>query len=208
MLLYPVNLRVDGRLCTIVGGGRVAFRKAEALAEGGARLKIISPEIDPAFERLGDGCEKLQRGYRRGDLAGSFLVVAATDDDEVNRAVEAEARELDLLLNVVDRPAECNFFVPSTVRRGELLLTVSTGGLMPALSKRLRQRLEKEFPPEWEVALELAGEARQRVIESFDDEQGKRECLAALAELDLVQLLRDGGEEAARTEIEKCISRY
>lgn len=208
MELYPINLKVAGRLCTIVGGGQVASRKARTLVDCGARLRVIAPELSPEFDELCGDCDIRQRDYRPGDLEGSFLVIAATDDEETNRAVEAEASRLDLPLNVVDRPEQCNFFVPSSIRRGDLLLTVGTGGQLPALSKRLRRQLQEEFPEEWSEALELLGEARRRVISSIDDEQMKRECLTELAALDLVAVLRDGGRIAALAEIDRCISQF
>jgi len=175
--------------------------------ECGARLKVVSPELDPGFGEVGE-FEHVARPYEPGDLEGAFLVIAATDDEAVNRAVESEARKLQLLLNVVDKPEQCNFYVPSSVRRGELMLTVSTGGQLPALSKRLRRQLEKDFPGEWEPALVLLGEARGQVISGISDEEKKKECLTELAALDLIPLMRDGGETAARSEIERCISRY
>ena len=207
MVLYPANLKIEGRLCVIIGGGRVASRKAAALLACGARLKVVSPELDSGF---GDAAafEHVARPYETGDLKGAFMAIAATDDDAVNRAVEEEARALQLLLNVVDKPEQCNFYVPSSVKRGDLMLTVSTGGQLPALSKRLRRQLEEEFPGEWELALELLGEARGQVISRISDEEKKKECLTELAVLDLIPLLRDGKESVARSEIEKCISRY
>jgi len=207
VVLYPANLKIEGRPCVIIGGGRVASRKAAALLECGARLKVVSPELDPGFGDPG-AFEHVARPYEPGDLEGAFLAIAATDDEAVNRAVEEEARALQLLLNVVDKPEQCNFYVPSSVKRGELMLTVSTGGQLPALSKRLRRQLEEEFPGEWAPALELLGEARGQVISRISDEEKKKECLTELAALDLIPLLRDGGEFAARSEIERCISRY
>ncbi len=192
----------------IIGGGRVAARKAAALLECGASVKVVSPELDPAFAELGVDFEHVERPYSAGDLEGAFLAIAATDEEAVNRAVEGEARERQQLLNVVDKPEQCNFYVPSSIRRGELMLTISTGGQLPALSKRLRKQLEAEFPGEWAPALELLGEARGQVISRIDDEEKKKECLTELAALDLVPLIRDEGEQAARSEIEKCISRY
>ncbi|MCL5883613.1 MAG: bifunctional precorrin-2 dehydrogenase/sirohydrochlorin ferrochelatase [Actinobacteria bacterium] len=220
MVLYPANIKIEGRPCVIIGGGRVAARKAASLLECGARVRVVSPELDNGFDELAGGQAQgvadgragefthVARPYQAGDLEGSFLVIAATDDEAVNRAVEAEAQERGLLLNVVDKPEQCNFYVPSSVRRGELMLTVSTGGQLPALSKRLRRRFEEEFPAEWAMALELLGEARGQVISRLKDESRKKECLTELAALDLVPLLRDAGEPAARSEIEKCISRY
>ncbi len=208
MVLYPINLIVDGRLCTIIGGGRVAFRKAQALLECGARLKVVAPDLASDFAQIAGKIGYIGRAYQTGDLQGSFLVIAATDDDETNRAVEEEAGRLGLPLNVVDKPEQCNFFVPSSVRRGDFMVTVSTGGQLPALSKRLRKQLEAEFPEEWAQALELLGEARRKVIKSINDEDRKQRCLSQLAALDLVNILKTDGPPAAREEIEKCISQF
>jgi len=186
----------------------VAARKAAALLECGALVKVVSPALDGEFETMDGNIEHVDRPYARGDLDGAFLVIAATDDDETNRAVEEEARSGNLMLNVVDKPEQCNFYVPSSIRRGELMITISTGGQLPALAKRLREQLEEEFPREWEPALELLGKARADVISRVKDEERKKQCLTDLAALDLVPLLQAGGPQAAQVEIDKCISRY
>lgn len=207
MALYPANLNLTGRLCVVIGGGKVAARKAADLLECGARVRVIAPGLDEVFPE-GDGFEYESRVYRPGDLEGAFLAIAATDDEAVNRAVTAEAAGSGVILNVVDQPGRCDFQVPASIRRGDLLLTIATGGSLPALAKRLRRQLEAEFPEEWGRVLELLGEARARVIAGIDDEERKRDCLEELAGLDLVGTLHRDGEEAVKVEIEKCISRY
>ena len=208
MPLYPVNLKVDGRQCTVIGGGQVALRKVESLLACGAAVKVVSPVLDKGFKKLSGRYEYVGRPYHRGDLDGSFLAIAATDDDQTNRAVEEEARSRHMLLNVVDKPEQCNFYVPSVIRRGELMITVSTGGGLPALSKRLRRQLESQFPAEWSGALELLEKGRQRVLAGVKDEERKSGCLSELAALDLVAVMKTGGEAAAQAEIDECISRY
>lgn len=204
---YPLNLKVEGRNCTVIGGGQVAARKVAGLLDCGARVWVIAPRLDPGFDGI-EGFTHVNREYTRGDLDSSFLAIAATDDEEVNRAVQAEAVERGVLLNVVDQPELCDFFVPSCVRRGDLLLTVSTAGQLPALSKRLRRRIEEEYPIEWGRVLELLGSARALVIAGIEDTEKRRQCLSELASLDLVQRLRRDGEDAVKTEIDECISRY
>lgn len=208
MNLYPVNLKIAGRRCTIVGGGQVALRKAEALLRCGALVRVVAPALDEGFEAFHGRFEHIARPYRWGDLEGSMLAIAATDDEETNQAVEEEAHGRHLLLNVVDQPERCSFYVPSSVRRGELLLTVATGGQLPALSKRLRQELEGQFGTEWEPVLNLLGKARQRVIATINDPEQKQRCLAALAALDLVSEYRRGGDVAVQAEIDRCISQF
>lgn len=208
MGLYPVNLKIGGRLCVIVGGGKVAARKAASLLECGAVVKVVSPALNEEFEAFHGRFDHVARPYHWGDLEGAFLAIAATDDDETNRSVEEEAHGRHVLLNVVDKPAQCNFYVPSVIRRGELLITAATGGELPALSKRLRKQLEAEFPEQWGLAVELLGEARREVISRINDESVKTKCLAELATLDLVPLITGDGPGAAQAEIERCISRY
>ncbi len=208
MALYPVNLKVGGRLCVIVGGGRVALRKTESLLECEAEVKVIAPVLDDGFTGLHGRFEYVARPYRWGDLGGAFLAIAATDDDTTNRAVEEEARGRHMLLNMVDKPGQCNFYVPSVIRRGELMISVSTGGELPALSRRLRRQLQEQFPEQWGRALELWGKARRRVLSQIHNKEEKQKCLTELAALDLAAALKAGGDTAAQAEIDKCISRY
>lgn len=206
-MLYPANLDLEGRPCVVIGGGKVAARKAGDLLDCGAQVTVVSPALDDEFRVLGAFAHEA-RAYREGDLEDAFLAIAATDDEAVNGAVTAEAAERGILLNVVDQPDQCDFQVPSSVRRGDLLITISTGGRLPALSRRIREQLEEEFPAEWGRVLQLLGDARARAIAGIADELEKRKCLAELAGLDLVGVMRRDGEEAVRTEIDKCISRY
>ena len=106
-----------------------------------------------------------ERGYQAGDLGGSFLVISATDNETVQEAVHAEAEEHNILLNVADVPKWCNFILPATVRQGALSISISTAGQSPALAKQLRQRLEKEYGPEYKTLLQLMGALRPIILE-------------------------------------------
>jgi precorrin-2 dehydrogenase/sirohydrochlorin ferrochelatase len=156
---YPVVLTgLADSLCTVVGGGEVAQRKIEALTEAGAeRIRVVAPEVTPCLERLRRArrLEHLARPYLPGDLDGSFLVIAATDDPRVNRAVAAEAGASGVLVNVVDAPELGNFTTPASVRRGDLLLAISTGGTSPALAARIRRDLEQRYGAEFVMLLNL-----------------------------------------------------
>lgn len=142
----------------VVGGGGVASRKARGLLGSGADVTVISPEVTPELSELGVTVER--RRYRPGDLAGFALAFAATDSREVNAAVAREAGERGILVNVADRPAEGDFALPSTLRRGGLQVAVSTGGASPALALRVRDALEWRFAPEWARIVERFGTAR------------------------------------------------
>lgn len=165
MEYYPVFLNLTGRACTVVGGGRVAERKVKGLIASGASVTVISPEVTPGLTDLhGQGALTwIKRPYRDGDLAGSFLVIAATDDTEAQGLVHDEADRRNLLLNVADVPDLCGFILPATVRRGDLAVSVSTGGKSPALARNLRQELEKKIGPEYRTLVDILGVLRPMV---------------------------------------------
>src|SRR5438128_36792 len=158
---YPVNLVLDGRPCLVVGGGAVAARKAAGLRACGARVHVVAPRIDAEIRALaGDGVTFEERPYKRGEVEDYRLVVAATDDPSVNRAVYDDGETAGVWVNSADDPASCSFTLPAVVRRGPVMLTVSTGGHSPALSARLRDRLEGPVGPEYEGLARRLARAR------------------------------------------------
>lgn len=162
---YPVCLDLRHRSCLVVGGGGVGTRKAMGLLAGGARVTVVSPELDPDLQSLTpDRIEWRRRRYRFGDLEGMFLVFGATNDEEVNRRVHADAMKKNILCNISDRPEVCTFILPSIVRRGDLVLAVSTSGKSPAFAKKLRKDLEQQFGEEYAAFLRLMGAIRERLL--------------------------------------------
>lgn len=146
--MYPVFLDIKGKPCLVVGGGEVAFRKTEALLEAGAdRVRVVAPLFHPGFAGLRKkGIIKFSgRKFRLSDLKGAELVVCATDCEETNSLVGAAAAKNGALVNVVDRPALCNFIAPAVFRNGALTIAVSTGGASPALAKKIRIQLAKTY---------------------------------------------------------------
>lgn len=217
--LYPISLRLVGRSCLVVGGGDVAGRKVASLIAAGARVSVVAPRLGPLLaDERGSGAaswEWWEREFQDGDAAGRLLVIVATDDAAINARAAAAARREGALVNVVDDPDECDFFVPAVVQRGPFQLAVSTGGVAPGLAGRLRERLEVEFPPAWEAAVRVLGAARRRVL-ALDglDAPARRDTLRGLAALDIQALLDEGGEarvalaaEATiREVVERCTS--
>jgi precorrin-2 dehydrogenase/sirohydrochlorin ferrochelatase len=163
---YPIALELSGRRCVVTGGGREAERKAQGLLEADAAVVVIAPRVSDGLADLVRRGEltHLPRRYRRGDLAGAFLVIAADSDRAARAEVFAEAEAEKVLCNAVDDVGHCHFAVPSIVRRGELLLAVSTGGRAPALAKRLRRRLAAELGWEWEALVDVLGEVRAATL--------------------------------------------
>ena len=200
MRSYPINLVGLGkRRCIVVGGGQVAQRKVESLLEAGAeRVLVISPRLTRGLRALleANRIEHRPRGYRQGDLKDAFLVIAAANDPNVNRDVWQEAQERRLLINVVDDPARCNFFAPSVVRRGDLTISICTGGQDPALSARLRQELEPRFGREYAAFLEIAGALRDRVGRELSARARSR-FWYALADSEMLALLKEGKRQEA-----------
>ena len=203
---YAMFVRLAGRRCLVVGGGDVAARKVTALVLAGARVKVVAPALGAALEAdLGGalpapepdnvpGWSWESRAFTREDARGCFLVVAATDSQQVNREVAAAARAHGALVNVADAPESCDFFVPAVVHRGPLQVAVTSGGVAPGLSKRLRVRLEEEFDPGWGEAVRRLGEGRAALL-GMDglDAEARRRGVSRLSALDIDTLLREGG---------------
>ena len=159
---FPAFLDLRGRRCLVVGGGPIGERKAMALLECGARVVVVSPTLTPALSALvaARGLEHRARPFRRPDVRGCTLAVAATGRADVDRAVAAAARAHRVLVNVVDCPAHCDVIMPSVLRRGELQIAVSTGGRSPALAREIRRSLEPLFAAEAGEIVERAGRER------------------------------------------------
>ena len=192
MKIYPVALRIEGRHCVVVGGGEVAARKVGSVLEAAASVTVISPTLCDALARRSRAGEvkHLARVYQSGDLATAFLAVAATHDDEVHAAIAREAEERGTLLNVVDRPRWCSFFVPSIARRGDLAVAVSTGGASPALARRVREEIESFIGPQYERAALLLGRLRQHLQEREPSGGKRQRILDGLVRSELIDLLR------------------
>lgn len=158
--LYPVGLVVAGRPVLVVGGGRVAARKAAGLAWCRARVHVVASEVGDEIRRL-EGVTWEERPYERGEAGRYRLVIAATDDPDVNAAVFADAEAAGVWVNAADDPAHCTAVLPAVLRRGPITVAVATGGESPGLAAWLRDRLAEVVGPEYEDLLALVGELRR-----------------------------------------------
>jgi len=158
MGLYPILLNIEERIVVIIGGGAIAYRKINDLLQTGAIIRIISPEIHKGIEELYkinfNRIEIVKRSYRHGDLEGAILVYSATNCRDINSKVFKEAESRKIFLNSVDDPSNCSFYVPSTMRRGDLILSISTSGASPAMAAKLRRLIEKDISDDIEDILE------------------------------------------------------
>ena len=200
---YPVNLVLDGRSCLVLGGGKVALRKVQGLVDCGGRVTVVAPSIDPEVRAL-PGVTLLERAWQPDDLDGMWLVIAATDDSSVNAAVYTEGERRGVWVNGADDPAHCSFTLPSVVRRGDLQVTVSTGGRSPALATWLRRRLEGEIGPEYAVLLDLLATERDGLKAAGRSTEGL-DWQSAL-DSDMLGLIRNGDLAHARKRLQTCLS--
>lgn len=203
---YPISLNIENKLCLVVGGGNVAERKVHSLLECDARVKVVSPAItDGLCELAGAGRIEHRCGeYGPEDLDGVFLVIGATDSDQVNGKVAADCFKRGLLVNVVDDPPNGNFFVPAVVRRGSLQIAISTDGKSPLLARRIREELEQMFGAEYAPLVELLGEIREEAVRSVPDEDRKK-LLAGLVDRQTMSLLKERKFDRAK---ERILSAY
>ncbi len=199
---YPVNLILGAKRCLVVGGGPVAARKVSGLLACGADVHVIATSPGPEMAALPVTVEA--RPYRRGDLAGFRLVIAATNDPQVNRAIFDEAEAAGTWVNSADDPASCSFTLPSVIRRGPIMVTVSTGGRSPALATWLKRRIEAQLGPEYEVLVDLLSSVREDMrAEGRSTEQADWQ---SVLDSDMLELIRAGRVSVAREHLQTWLS--
>ncbi|MBI5598421.1 MAG: bifunctional precorrin-2 dehydrogenase/sirohydrochlorin ferrochelatase [Deltaproteobacteria bacterium] len=191
---YPIFLDIKDRPCVVIGGGKVAERKALSLLSAGARVTVISPRITRGLKSLVrvKKIRYIPRGYITGDLEGQWLAISAAGSKEVNRAIRAEVRRLKILLNVADNPDLCNFIVPSLVERGSLKIAVSTSGKSPYMSKTIRQLLEKSLPEELGAFIEILGAVRNKLLKERAKNDKKLRIYACFLNSPMLLWIREG----------------
>ncbi|HEY8525200.1 MAG TPA: bifunctional precorrin-2 dehydrogenase/sirohydrochlorin ferrochelatase [Acidimicrobiales bacterium] len=199
--LYPVNLVVAGRRCLVVGGGRVALQKARGLAEAGAELTVVAPAVEPALEAL---ATVERRPYRRGEVAGYWLAVAATGDPAVNQQVYDDGEAARVWVNSADDPERCSVTLPALLRRGRLTVTVSTAGHSPAIAAWLRDHLAGELGEEYDALIGVLADVRN----GLRAEGRSTEGLDWRRALDsgILDLVRAGRLEDAKERVSACLS--
>ena len=194
MKYYPVNLDVRHQSCLVVGGGAVGTRKVRTLLDCGAVVTVVSPEVtNQIFDLAQENRISLkQRSYQASDLDGVFLVIGATDNKDLNRAIHNDARKQGKLCNIADQPDLCNFILPSIIERGDLIIAISTSGKSPAFARRLRKQLEAQFGPEYAEFLKLMGAMRKILLERTRDPEAHRQVFVSLIDQGLLECIRDG----------------
>lgn len=184
MSLFPAFIKLARRRCLLVGAGEVALQKVSSLLAAEAEVCVVSPRVHPEIAALADAGRLgfVERAFEAGDLDGTFLVIAATNDPAVNAAVYEAAVERNILCNSVDDPPHCDFYFGSVVERGDLQIAISTAGESPAVAQRLRQEIDAQLPQDLGAWLREVGRLRREVLARVEPGEERKELLHRLAE--------------------------
>ena len=206
---YTVQLNMENRRCVVIGGGRVAQRKIQSLLEAGAAVTVIAPVILPeitALQRTFPALILYRRCYKKGDAAGAFLAVAATDSREVNAAVAEEARQYRCLVNVTDDPDAGNFSVAGTYDNGSLHFSAATGG-NPRLTHLLLEDLQKEYGDDMAAFAAFLDEERETVKQLVPDTRARQEFWRTTLTNQRLQEVKAGRLQQAKENIINAVNR-
>jgi len=196
MPYFPVSIDLRNRKCLVAGAGEVGLRKIQRLIEAAPEeILVVEPDPDPDLKSLAQASQTLRlasRPFRSEDLDDRFLVIASTGDRRVNEEISRLCREKNILCNIVDKPELCSFILPALFRRGDLSFAVSTGGASPALARRVKERLDDCFGPEYADWTRLLGRLRPLVLGLGLDGETNKAIFHSLCEDDILQALRQG----------------
>jgi precorrin-2 dehydrogenase/sirohydrochlorin ferrochelatase len=221
MRYYPIFLDLRGRRCTVVGGGRVAERKVQALLRAGASVHVISPTVTPRLALLAarKKIDLTPRAYRPGDLEGPaparvkrpravppVLVFAATRP-ETQRAVRKGAEEIGALVNAADDAHASDFIVPASFAQGDLAVAISTSGASPALARRLRRQLQLTLGREYRAYLKFLREARKQVMATVPDEAQRTKIFRQLSGAQVMDWLWKGAPRGTALDVKKWLAK-
>ena len=205
--LFPVFLKLKNRICIIIGGGRVARRKAERLLECGAHIVVISPRAEEQIIQW--AAEGLltwhKKKFTEADLDGAFMAFAATNSSAGNKRALEACHKKGVLVNAADAPLLCDFFIPSVIRKKSLAVAISTEGKSPLFARKLREELEQVLTEEHGEFLEMLGRARETIQQTIPDASRRKIILKSLVYSDMLSLLKAGKRKEAQKRIQQCI---
>lgn len=208
MAKYPIFVELGGRRVVVVGGGAVAVRKATSLLEAGARLVVVAHKPSEAMTTLctNHGAELVRGRYAKQYIGEAVLVIAATDDREVNEQVYRDCQELEILCNVVDEPRLCDFFVPAVVKRGDLQIAIGTEGYCPAYAGHLRKKLETIITEEHGRFLAELERARREIVGQVPSPEDRKALLGKLVDDESFEYFRAHGPDAWRQRVQAQVA--
>ena len=203
---YPIYLDIEGRNVVIIGGGNVCARKAETMMNYGARVTIVSPEFTEEIEKwAAEGCLALRRKrYDVSDLGDANIVIASTDDQQVNEAIAADCRARRIPVNVVDVTPLCEFIVPAIIEKGSIQIAVSTGGKSPALARTLKEDLQRAIGPEYAEVNDVLGSLRSAAKEKLPTDIDRKRFFDGIIAQGILGMLREGKRREAYATIARA----
>ncbi len=209
-MFYPAFLNLNGRRAVVVGGGKIAEHKVKLLMGCGAEVVVISPCVTPHLESLAisNTITLERRRYQAGDCAGAFLVISATDDPELHKAIWEESRKSGTIVNTVDETELCDFIAPAIIQQGDVTVAISTNAKSPGLAAYLRQRLSGLIGPEYGELLSLLAEIRPEIRQRVSDFERRKELHYRIIESGVLPLLSTGDREGAQRLIRRVIEEY
>lgn len=208
--LFPVFLNLEGRPCLVVGGGLVALRKIQSLLECGAIVSVVSPAAE---ERVCQLAEQGAVSWRQctvevQDIDNAFMVFIATDDQEVNQMVVDWCRERRVLVNAVDDPPNCDFYVPAVVRQGSLQLAIGTEGKSPLFARKLREQMQEQIGPEYGEFIDILGDLRETIKKKIPNIDDRKAIFERLVDSDILDLLKTGDRIKVEERVAECMSSW
>lgn len=208
---YPVNMKLAGRRCAVVGGGHIALRRAEGLVAAEAKVTVIAPRVVPEISDLArqGNVRWIPEAFTASHIVGMFLVVCATDNETVNRSVAWASKAAGALVNMAAPPMELgDFTVPSKVESRQLLLTASTSGASPGMARILRQEMEEKILSVYDPWLERLAPLREKVRQVMADSRAREDFWHTVLNDDLMALVREGKYDEAEAQVKDAISRF
>lgn len=191
-MYYPIMINLKNKRIVLFGGGRVAYRKCQSILGCGGQVIVISKDFLEEFyvlkEKYKDFITLIEGVYQSKYIHNCYLVVAATNSKETNDRIYQYCQEKNILCNVVDDGEKSDYILPSTVRRGDLLIAISTAGKSPSLSKKIKQELQQKYPPEYKEYLNLLGSIRGKILRKEQNKEERKRMLNSLVDMSLEQL--------------------
>jgi len=204
---YPIYLELAGKRVVVIGAGAVALRKAESLLSTGARLVVVADKIDrmPAIRNIDGRAELIKSRYSKEYLTGAVLVIAATNNPQLNRQIYKDCQELEILCNVVDQPELCDFFVPAVVKRGDLQIAIGTEGNYPAYAGHLRKKLEEIFTEQHGRFLTELQTLRRQIIKDIPETADRKALLGRMVDDESFEYFIENGPSVWRNRADEII---
>ncbi len=207
MAKYPIFLELSGRRVVVIGGGAVAARKAQVLLAAGARLVVVAERIDEMLTVLcrDKNAEIVKSKYAKSYLGEAVLVVAATNNNQLNKHIYKDCQELEILCNVVDVPEFCDFFVPAVVKRGDLQIAIGTEGRCPAYAGHIRKKLEGIFTEKHGEFLAELETIRKQIIQDVSDPDDRKSLLGRLVDEKSFEYFLENGSSKWQTFADEIV---